>query len=583
MNRSYRIEDNSSNSFIPSYSGTNGAVATHSNLSSMTAYNILNQDRGNAFDAAAGAMLVEGLVNPQMFGMGGEGVMILKPKNQNPVVLNGNTLSPRKFNFLNLVTRGFTEVPDEGVLCAGVPAAFSSIFRMLQLYGTLDFRTISKYAKEYAKEGYPLHTGIINQNKFGLKSLKGKFIREWKNSAKLYLKNNKIPKVGSLFRNSAYANLIDYLGNYEKKITGSRNNKFNKLHDAFYKGDVANSILKYSQKNEGLLSKEDFENFNVKFEKTISEKYGDYQVHKTNFWGQGLTSLMMLKMLNKQKIKSLNSAGDIHKFTEILKLTFADREMYFTGKYNSKVKANHLLDDSYLNKRMQLIKDKAIDSIIPGNPLSKKSLLPIENDIKPWGAGTVHISIIDKDNNAISCTPSGGWIRSNEVINELGFPLGNRLMTFYLSKPGHVNFIAPVQQPRTTLSPTLIINQKKREILSCGTMGGDAQDQWQAQFLMNYIFSNMPIDQALNEPRVSSEHLPAFFHPHDPNLKQLLLEERLSPFISQLNKKGHKCLKTTDWSEGFILCARKQDKIYDAYADIRSYKSQIFQAQALAW
>ena len=583
MNRSYRIEDNNSNSFIPSYSGTNGAVATHSNLSSMTAYNILNQDKGNAFDAAAGAMLVEGLVNPQMFGMGGEGVMILKPKNQNPVVLNGNTLSPRKFNFLNLVTRGFTEVPDEGVLCAGVPAAFSSIFRMLQLYGTLDFRTISKYAKEYAKEGYPLHTGIINQNKFGLKSLKDKFIREWKNSAKLYLKNNKIPKVGSLFRNSAYANLIDYLGNYEKKITGSRNNKFNKLHDAFYKGDVANSILKYSQKNEGLLSKEDFENFNVKFEKTISEKYGDYQVHKTNFWGQGLTSLMMLKMLNKQKIKSLNSAGDIHKFTEILKLTFADREMYFTGKYNSKVKANHLLDDSYLNKRMQLIKDKAIDSIIPGNPLSKKSLLPIENDIKPWGAGTVHISIVDKDNNAISCTPSGGWIRSNEVINELGFPLGNRLMTFYLSKPGHVNFIAPVQQPRTTLSPTLIINQKKREILSCGTMGGDAQDQWQAQFLMNYIFSNMPIDQALNEPRVSSEHLPAFFHPHDPNLKQLLLEERLSPFISQLNKKGHKCLKTTDWSEGFILCARKQDKIYDAYADIRSYKSQIFQAQALAW
>ena len=583
MSRSYRIEDNNSNSFIPSYSGTNGAVATHSNLSSMTAYNILNQDKGNAFDAAAGAMLVEGLVNPQMFGMGGEGVMILKPKNQNPVVLNGNTLSPRKFNFLNLVTRGFTEVPDEGVLCAGVPAAFSGIFRMLQLYGTLDFRTISKYAKEYAKEGYPLHTGIINQNKFGLKSLKGKFIREWKNSAKLYLKNNKIPKVGSLFRNSAYANLIDYLGNYEKKITGSRNNKFNKLHDAFYKGDVANSILKYSQKNEGLLSKEDFENFNVKFEKTISEKYGDYQVHKTNFWGQGLTSLMMLKMLNKQKIKSLNSAGDIHKFTEILKLTFADREMYFTGKYNSKVKANHLLDDSYLNKRMQLIKDKAIDSIIPGTPLSKKSLLPIEKDIKPWGAGTVHISIIDKDNNAISCTPSGGWIRSNEVINELGFPLGNRLMTFYLSKPGHVNFIAPVQQPRTTLSPTLIINQKKREILSCGTMGGDAQDQWQAQFLMNYIFSNKSIDQALNEPRVSSEHLPAFFHPHDPNLKQLLLEERLSPFISQLNKKGHKCLKTTDWSEGFILCARKQDKIYDAYADIRSYKSQIFQAQALAW
>ena len=584
MNRSFRTDDNSSNSFIPSYSGTNGAVATHSNLSSMTAYSILNDDKGNAFDAAAGAMLVEGLVNPQMFGMGGEGVMILKPKDQNPLVLNGNTISPKKFDFLNLVTRGYTEVPDQGILSAGVPAAFSSIFRMLQRYGSLDFKTISQYAKVYAKEGFPIHTGIINQNKFGLNSLKDKFRKEWKNSAKLYLKNNKdIPKVGSLFKNLAYSNLLDYLGNYEKKTTGTRNNKFNKLHDAFYKGDVANSILKFSKKNDGLLSKDDFENFNVKFEKTIFEKYGDFQVHKTNFWGQGLTSLMMLKMANKQKIKTLQSADDIHKFIEILKLTFADREMYFTGKYNTRVKASHLLNDTYLNKRIRLITEKAIDTIIPGDPLSKNSLLPIDNDIKPWGAGTVHISIIDKDNNAVSCTPSGGWIRSNEVINELGFPLGNRLMTFYLSKPGHANFITPLQQPRTTLSPTLIINHKKKEILSCGTMGGDAQDQWQAQFLINYMFSNKNIDQALNEPRVSSEHLPAFFHPHDPNYKQLLLEERLAPLQSKLIKKGHKCQTVTDWSEGFILCTRKKNKIYDAYADIRSYKSQIFQAQALAW
>ncbi len=584
MNRSFRTDDNSSNSFIPSYSGTNGAVATHSNLSSMTAYSILNDDKGNAFDAAAGAMLVEGLVNPQMFGMGGEGVMILKPKDQNPLVLNGNTISPKKFDFLNLVTRGYTEVPDQGILSAGVPAAFSSIFRMLQRYGSLDFKTISQYAKVYAKEGFPIHTGIINQNKFGLNSLKDKFRKEWKNSAKLYLKNNKdIPKVGSLFKNLAYSNLLDYLGNYEKKITSTRNNKFNKLHDAFYKGDVANSILKFSKKNDGLLSKDDFENFNVKFEKTIFEKYGDFQVHKTNFWGQGLTSLMMLKMANKQKIKTLQSAEDIHKFIEILKLTFADREMYFTGKYNTRVKASHLLNDTYLNKRIRLITEKAIDTIIPGDPLSKNSLLQIDNDIKPWGAGTVHISIIDKDNNAVSCTPSGGWIRSNEVINELGFPLGNRLMTFYLSKPGHANFITPMQQPRTTLSPTMIINNKKKEILSCGTMGGDAQDQWQAQFLINYMFSNKNIDQALNEPRVSSEHLPAFFHPHDPNYKQLLLEERLASLQSKLIKKGHKCQTVTDWSEGFILCTRKKNKIYDAYADIRSYKSQIFQAQALAW
>ena len=333
MNRSFRTDDNSLNSFVPSYSGTNGAIATHSNLSAIAAYSILNEDKGNAFDAAAGAMLVEGLVNPQMFGMGGEGVMILKPKNQDPLVLNGNTVSPRKFNFLNLVTRGYTEVPDQGILSAGVPAAFSAIFRMLQRFGSLEFRTISQYARIYAREGFPIHTGIVNQNKFGIKNLKDKFKKEWKNSAKLYLTNgNDIPKIGSLFRNKAYSDLLDFLGNYESKISGNRINKFNKLHDAFYKGDIANSILKFSRKNNGLLEKEDFDDFNIKFEKTICEKYADFQVHKTNFWGQGLTSLMMLKMAKKQKIKSLQSSEDIHKFIEILKLTFADREMYFTGK-----------------------------------------------------------------------------------------------------------------------------------------------------------------------------------------------------------------------------------------------------------
>ena len=172
----------------------------------------------------------------------------------------------------------------------------------------------------------------------------------------------------------------------------------------------------------------------------------------------------MMKLSNKMKIQSLDSDDNIHKFIEALKLCFADREMYFTGKERPIVKAKNLLNDQYLNKRLKLINDKTIDTIIPGDPLSKKALLPLDNEIKPWGAGTVHISIIDKNNNAISCTPSGGWLKSNEVIKDLGFPLGNRLMTFYLSKPGHVNFIAPEQQPRTTLSPTLVISKKQKEI-----------------------------------------------------------------------------------------------------------------------
>ncbi|MDB4234448.1 gamma-glutamyltransferase, partial [Alphaproteobacteria bacterium] len=170
-NRSFKFQSNDSNSFIPEYMGMNGCIATHSNLSAQTAFMIMNNDNGNAFDAAAGAMLVESLVNPQMFSLGGESIMIIKPYNKNVAVLNGNTKSPKNFNFTNLLMQGYREVPDSGIHSSGVPGVFSSIINLLKVHGTLSFNEISKYAYEYAKNGFPIHPGLIFQEGNGLKDL----------------------------------------------------------------------------------------------------------------------------------------------------------------------------------------------------------------------------------------------------------------------------------------------------------------------------------------------------------------------------------------------------------------------------
>ncbi|MDC0861725.1 gamma-glutamyltransferase [Alphaproteobacteria bacterium] len=582
-NRSYKFQSNNNNSFMPEYMGTNGCIATHSNLSAQTAFMIINNDNGNAFDAAAGAMLVESLVNPQMFGLGGEAIMIIKPHNKNVTVLNGNTKSPKNFNFINLLMQGYREVPDTGIHASGVPGVFSSIINLLKFHGSLTFNEISKYAYEYAKNGFPIHPGLIHQEGNGLKDLELRIKNDFPNTKNLYFKNGKVPEPYSIQKNTKFADFLNFINNYENKLKIRRVEALEKLHQCFYKGDIANTIIKYSDQKDGFLKKNDFENFSSYFEKPISKTYGEHTIYKTDTWGQGVTSLMMLAMSQSKKIYSLDSEKNIHQFIEILKLVFADREMYFSANPMNKVKANHLIQNDYLNKRLKLISEKASNNLIPGDPINVNSLTSISNEIKPWGSGTVHIDIIDNEGNAISCTPSGGWLKANDVVKDLGFPLNNRLMTFYMSKPEHINFALPEMQPRTTLSPTLCLNKKNKEILVCGTMGGDAQDQWQSQFLMNYIFSNKSLTDALNMPRISSEHFPAYFQPHYGNNRQVLLEERLKDFIRPLTKRGHKAISTTDWSEGFLLCARKKDKIFDAYADIRSYKSQIFQAQALAW
>ena len=92
----------------------------------------------------------------------------------------------------------------------------------------------------------------------------------------------------------------------------------------------------------------------------------------------------MMKLFEKQKLKNLTNENEVHHFVESLKLTFADREMYFTGQKKPQVTAHHLLNNQYLNKRLKLISPKAIESIIPGDPVKNKILLPIDNEIKPW-------------------------------------------------------------------------------------------------------------------------------------------------------------------------------------------------------
>jgi len=348
-NRSFKFQSNDSNSFIPEYMGMNGCIATHSNLSAQTAFMIMNNDNGNAFDAAAGAMLVESLVNPQMFSLGGESIMIIKPYNKNVTVLNGNTKSPKNFNFTNLLMQGYREVPDNGIHSSGVPSVFSSIINLLKTHGTLSFNEISKYAYEYAKNGFPIHPGLIFQEGNGLKDLQQKIRKDFPNTQNLYFKNRKLPDPYSIQKNIKFADFLNFINNHESKLKLKRIDALDKLHQCFYKGDIADTIIKHSDQRNGFFIKSDFENFSAFFEKPVSKTFGDYTIYKTDTWGQGVTSLMMMAMAKSKKIHSLDNEKNIHHFIEILKLVFADREMYFSGNPKNTVSAQDLIQNNYLN------------------------------------------------------------------------------------------------------------------------------------------------------------------------------------------------------------------------------------------
>ena len=575
--RAYRIAPTDSTTFYPRLIGTRGAVASNSYLSASAGADILKAG-GNAVDAAAAMTLVEGLVNPQMNTLGGECPILIRPAGESRVIaLNGNMAAPAAATPEEFVSRGLSDVPDEDVLAAGVPATLAALVTALTRWGTMSFRDVSAAARELAAEGFPVSAGLRQQHKFGLAALQEKFRAKWPASAQLYLPGGKVPEVGQLLKNEALARTLDYLANAKDP------------HAAFYRGDIAGEIVKFVKERDGLLARADLEAFETRIEAPVSLRFGDVELFKCGFWTQGPAELQTLALMWPQlKDMQPGSADYCHLLIEAMKLAFADREQYYGDPSRVLVPGDVLLSEGYTRERAKLIDPrKSSRDLRPGDARRNAALLPEDERFTPkdWGAGTVHVDAIDAKGNMASFTPSGAWIKSAEVIGPLGFPLSSRMMTFYLAPAHHPNVVAPGKRPRTTLTPSLAFRGGK-PWMTFGTMGGDNQGQWLLQFFLYRAAFGMPLQDAIEAPRLSSEHFPGFFSPHQGLPNRVRIEARFgAKVIDELRRRGHDIDVAPDWTEGFVSGAQlDQDAgLIEAACDPRGSKSDCFPAFALAW
>jgi len=573
--RAYRILPTESRTFHPRLMGTRGAVASNSNLSASAGADVLKAG-GNAIDAAVAASFVEGLVNPQMHTIGGECPLLVRLAGESRVIaVNGNMAAPARATPDAFRARGYADIPDSGILAAGVPAAFGALVTALQKWGTMPFAEVIAPAIELARKGFPVSEGLRNQHKYGIGPMQARFEAEWPGSAKLYLP---VPEVGALFRNPALARTFEYLAGAKDPLA------------AFYQGDVAAEIAKFSKAHDGFLAREDLAAFETKIETPASVRLGDTELFKTGFWSQGpaeLQTLALMWQFDLQKI-GFGTPDYCHLLVEAMKLAYADREQYYGDPAFAKVPAEVLLSPEYAKKRAALIDmRRASLELRPGDAWKNAALLPEGEKLTPkdWGPGTVHVDAVDARGNMASFTPSGAWISSSEVIEALGFPLSTRMMTFYLGPAHHPNVVAPGKRPRTTLTPSMAFRNGK-PWMAFGTMGGDNQGQWLLQFYLCRAAFGMSIPEAIEAPRLSSEHTPGFFAPHASEPNRVRIEPRFGAgVLDELRRRGHDLDVAPDWSEGFVSCAAFDEDtgLIEAGCDPRGSKSECFPAFAIAW
>jgi gamma-glutamyltranspeptidase / glutathione hydrolase len=556
---------------------------------------------GNAIDAAVAATLVEGLVNPHMHTIGGEAPMLIYSANAARVVaVNGNMAAPAKATIEYYRQRKMNLVPGEGLLAAGVPAAFDALAAALESFGTLTLANVVEPALKLCEDGMPMHAGLSGHGdtpadlsgligRASIRSNEQKFRERWPTTAQIYLPNGELPRPGDIIRNPALAKFFHRLLEAEAGARSrGREAAIGAARDRFYRGDIAREIVAWSQTNGGLLEESDLAQFTTRFEEAVTIDYHGLTVHKCQPWSQGPVFLQQLRILEALDLPRMghNSAEYIHHLVETAKLAFADREAYYADPQFEPVPIEALLSRKYADLRRALIDPQAASKEQrPGEPIAMRAVAAGgAREPRSWGSGTIHVTTADGRGNMVACTASGGWIPSSPVIDTLGFPLGTRMQTFYLDER-HPNALKPGKRPRTTLTPSLA-TRNGQPFMSFGTPGGDQQDQWTLQFFINVVDFGMDLQEAIEAPRFSTAHFPSSFYPHNSMPRVVRLEERIDrDVIDQLAERGHQVVVRPPWCEGHVLGIRFDPvrRLLEGGADPRGQLAVVMAAQAIGW
>ena len=369
----------------PTLLGARGAVVSEHYLSAEAGLRLLHAG-GNAFDAAVGATLAEGVLNPHMHTFGGElSALIYTADDRRVFAVNGDTVAPRAATIEWFRAHDLSLIPMVGLLPAGPPALPHALLTVLARFGTLRFAEVVRPALELAEGGFPLHPalhGPAPAHLLGDFSLTGSahvFRDSWPSSGAIYLPGGRLPEVGELLKNPDLGRTFRRLMVAEERAAGhGRRGGIAAATDAFYRGEIADVIAAHSAAHGGLLALEDLHAYRSRIEPPVALDYRGWTVHKCGPWSQGPVFLQQLALLAGFELRALEHGGAdyVHLLAEAAKLAFADREQYYGDPDFTDVPLAGLLSEPYAAARRALIDPRQASlAQRPGDPRGGRALL----------------------------------------------------------------------------------------------------------------------------------------------------------------------------------------------------------------
>jgi gamma-glutamyltranspeptidase/glutathione hydrolase len=498
-----------------------GIVATSHYLASQAGAQVLARG-GSAMDAAIAANAVLGVTEPMMNGMGGDLFLIYwDAKTHKLYGLNASGWAPQQLSVQFLAKQGITAMPHDGIHTVTVPGAVAGWGAAHQRFGRLPWKDLFAPAIAYAEQGYAVPE--IIHDYWADEEAKLKRNPE---ASRVYLPGGKVPGIGDRFRNPDLAKALRLVAE--------------KGPDAFYKGDIAQAILKTSSPLGGTMQAGDLAEFSPEWVEPISTEYRGWTVYELPPNGQGMAALEMLNIMGAFPPDAGGPSGvvELHKKIEAMKLAYADLYRYNADPRFAKVPVAGLLGKDYAAQRAKLIDPNHADCD-PGAGT-------------PASSDTTYLSVVDREGNIVSLIQSNySAFGSGIVVEGMGFALQNRGALFVLD-PSHPDLLQPRKRPFHTIIPAFM--ERGDVHMGFGIMGGANQPLAHAQFVSNVVDYGMNIQAALEAPRftVTGGSVSC----------DIVIESRVRPEVLQaLAAKGHKLIVRKEYT---ALMGRGQAVVHDS-------------------
>ena len=450
-----------------------GIVATSQAVASQAGAAILARG-GSAVDAAIAANAALGVIEPMMNGMGGDlFAIVYDAKTKKLYGLNASGWSPKAMTADRLRAMGLKAVPSTGIESVTVPGAVAGWDALHGRFGKLTLAQDLAPAVALAEKGVAIpetdNANWVNDSR-GFVNSPG--------FAPVFLPDGKPPAVGQIFRNPQLAASLRLVGQ--------------KGRDGFYRGSIAESILKLSNQLHGTMQAADLTDFQPEWVDPISTTYHGWTVYEIPPNGQGIAALSMLNIMERFPLSDWghNTVKTLHVDIEAKKLAYADLQHYIGDPRASNIPVAQLLSKDLAAKRAALITDRAACTVVPSD---------LTQQLARLNSDTTYFTTIDHDGNQVSIIQSNsGNFGSGLVADGTGFALQNRAAGFTL-EPGHPNMLRPHARPLHTIIPAFMEKGDRR--ISFGIMNGFNQAQAHAQFVSNIVDFNMNVQAALEAAR----------------------------------------------------------------------------------